>query len=1170
MKKFQIFIIFSLVITLPITIFFIIWLNNTFTTYFTFDHYKKPFTIEKGTRLYNIGMYEFIDLKQKLQSKLFHQKVGDVNLYLPHSSLNKLTNNLPKSGGNAVKATMFIDQDIILGKTRFRGDNYFHWLLPNKSWRFKTKKNSLYNKVRKHNFIIAKSDGLIGNHMSYKLAKKLSLLAPTSKMINLNVNNSSNGIKIMVEQIDESFLRNNRRMPNDIYKGDNMGTKFNLGISVPTMFTKASLWDKASYNNHYPKNNKIPLDTLFYDISLDKHKLLDQDSFVNFMLYMDLTSSYHHDAQHNWILYYDNYYEKFYPIIWDSMGWQPSWMAKKSIHITHSSELFKSLYRNYNFVKKKYQRLLSFSKNDKKEFLLTLNQEVDKVTQKVKQSKHTFTVTGQYRDTQKTLTALNALKKRIIQRISFIENELLGDVNTSDYLYAHIPNGIRLSIDGNKMINAIELQAKSLDNLGKAYISYFHNDTLIKNEIPYTINNEKSLIIFSTTLLAKTNEIFGKPFPGSTSIEFTNATYDITFDNIPSVDNVKFHIFNKKRQKININKTEHIVTTTFKKQINIVDSNSNIKEEVWSGIKKFSGLNIIHNNILIKPGTTIVLDKNTTLKVFGKVTAIGSKEEPILFKAKDKTKPWNAFALKDAQANGSTFKYCIFKDGSGEKGDLYEYTAMFSVHNVKKLLVENCEFYDSHKTDDMVHVIYSEATFKNTKFIRSLSDALDVDISNLIVDNCEFIDSGNDSIDLMTTNAVVTNTKFTNSKDKGISIGEGSNLLAINNHIKGSEIGMQSKDTSKAYIYNTSFIANKKAIDAYHKNWRYSKGGSIYLDKCIFENNTYNATVGKKSKVIINNSQIDTINNFDKKSLKKHKIIISNTDREIVKFNNEFFKTHINKLIHGDIMYSFFVAGHTYTKKKLGLYPPFINKFENINHIEKLKFGVFTGDIVWLGLEKYWNKVDENLQTLDVPIYFASGNHDIKNIKGRFDKKQRELFISRYGKNNNSYYSFTMNNDLMIILDPNIDKWNISGEQLNFLEKTLKESDNYHNIFVFFHQALWWSQNNKYKNVPINSKEDRDKTINFWSKIEPLFHNLKNEVYLFSGDTGAFQHHIPYYDQYDNIHFIASGMGGGITDNYTEVHIYKDKMVEINLIGLQNDLKKDISSYQLNNKSENK
>ncbi len=798
MKKIKLISILSLVITLPVSIFFIILVVKTSSVYFAFDHYKPPFTIVKGTRLYDMGIYEFFNLKEKLEAKLLGQEFEDVNLYLPSSSIYRLTQNLPLSGTNAEKATMIINETIISGKTRFRGDNYFHWLLPNRSWRFKTKKNSLYEKVRKYNLIIAKSSGLIGNHMSYKLAKSLGLLAPQSKMVNLNVNNSSNGMKIMVEQIDESFLRNNGRMPNDIYKGDNMGSKFNLGISVPSMFTKASLWDKASYNNHYDKNNRLPLTKLLQDIANDEYSLLDRKSFVNFMLYMDLTSSYHHDSQHNWILYYDNYYEKFYPIIWDSMGWQPSWMAKKSIHITHSSELFRSLYRNYDLVKNKYRYLARFNEEGKANFLKNLNHEVELVTKKVKRLNYTFTPNGKYRNTEKTLNSLNALKKRIQERFNFVEESLLGKGNTSDYKYAKITNGVRLSINGNKMVKKVEIEVDGISSIGQATVAYMHNKKMIKKNISYSIDKQNKLVIFDLELLAKTNEVHGTPYPGSMSIEFSNATYDIIIENLKDVNSVQVQLFNKTNQKITVTQEKNISLVAFDKQVNVIKEIQVVKTKTLKGKNFFTGFNIIEENLLIKPGTKIIFDGNSTLKVLGKVTAIGTKEKPIIFEAKDKTKPWGTLALKDVRANGSVFKHCIFRDGSGDKGDLYEYTAMFSVHNVKDLLVEDCEFYDSHRTDDMVHVIYSEATFKNTKFIRSLSDALDVDISNLVVDNCEFIDSGNDSIDLMTTNAVVLNTKFTNSLDKGISIGEGSSLLSINNYITGRESGMHSKDTSKA------------------------------------------------------------------------------------------------------------------------------------------------------------------------------------------------------------------------------------------------------------------------------------------------------------------------------------------------------------------------------------
>jgi hypothetical protein len=197
-----------------------------------------------------------------------------------------------------------------------------------------------------------------------------------------------------------------------------------------------------------------------------------------------------------------------------------------------------------------------------------------------------------------------------------------------------------------------------------------------------------------------------------------------------------------------------------------------------------------------------------------------------------------------------------------------------------------------------------------------------------------------------------------------------------------------------------------------------------------------------------------------------------------------------------DNLYSFFVAGHTYGKPGVnnpGFHPPFENKFSYIQNHPNIKFGILTGDIVCPNPdENDWIEVDSKIDTLGLPVYFAVGNHDMEN---------RPVYESRYGK---TYYSFKYANDLFIILDPNIDQWNISGEQLIFLKNTINENQqSTDNIFVFFHQLLWWKKNNAYKKVHPNSFAGRADSINFWTEVIPLFKNIPNHTVFFAGDMGA-------------------------------------------------------------------
>lgn len=252
---------------------------------------------------------------------------------------------------------------------------------------------------------------------------------------------------------------------------------------------------------------------------------------------------------------------------------------------------------------------------------------------------------------------------------------------------------------------------------------------------------------------------------------------------------------------------------------------------------------------------------------------------------------------------------------------------------------------------------------------------------------------------------------------------------------------------------------------------------------------------------------------------------------------------HKGNIEKSPIEYSFFIAGHTYGAPGIdneGVHPPFKNKFDFIKNDKHLDFGVFTGDIVPFGTVKNWDEIDVDIKTLGMPVYFAVGNHDMKG---------RKLYESRYGK---TFYSFHHNSDLVIVLDPNLDDWNISGKQLKFLQDVLKnEASGVNNIFVFFHQLLWWENNNIYKKVSLNSHEGRANQINFWGEVEPLFNNLSNRTYMFAGDVGAFSTGSEFmYHRYDNITLIASGMGGGIRDNFIIVDVHEDSSVSFRLIAL--------------------
>ncbi|MFK5970583.1 MAG: T9SS type A sorting domain-containing protein [Candidatus Marithrix sp.] len=262
----------------------------------------------------------------------------------------------------------------------------------------------------------------------------------------------------------------------------------------------------------------------------------------------------------------------------------------------------------------------------------------------------------------------------------------------------------------------------------------------------------------------------------------------------------------------------------------------------------------------------------------------------------------------------------------------------------------------------------------------------------------------------------------------------------------------------------------------------------------------------------------------------------------------------------GASLYSFFIAGHTYGApgvNNIGLHPPFKEKFGYIQNRTEIKFGVLTGDIVRpQPIAQDWDEVDADIDSLGLPVYFAVGNHDMEN---------RPLFESRYGI---TYFSFIYENDLFIILDPNIDGWSILGPQLAFLEDVVYSNyESVDNIFVLFHQLLWWENNNIYQPFKPNSFFGINNPTNFWSHIEPLFNQLPNQVVFCAGDMGAASWSSDFvYDSYDNITIVGSGMGEGVGDNFVIINVNQDKSVNYDLICLNDSIIEcfgELTDYQL-------
>jgi len=234
------------------------------------------------------------------------------------------------------------------------------------------------------------------------------------------------------------------------------------------------------------------------------------------------------------------------------------------------------------------------------------------------------------------------------------------------------------------------------------------------------------------------------------------------------------------------------------------------------------------------------------------------------------------------------------------------------------------------------------------------------------------------------------------------------------------------------------------------------------------------------------------------------------------------------------------VAGHAYgahAGANIGLHPPFLNKLHE--RTDTTVAALFlTGDIVNVSNPASWAQVASELNDLGLTSYYVMGNHD-NNSAGLsvFNKKHGGL-----------YYSFSIKNELYIVLNSTESDRSISTTQLKFLNDALqKAASTNKRVFIFFHEVIWNSQE-KYKLVRSNSRSRyaEIKTVsNFWQKVYPMLtaYPSKN-FYLFAGDVGGNPDAVAAFcDRWPNVTLLASGMGEVADENYMEVNILPDTVL---------------------------
>ncbi|MFK7733525.1 MAG: CotH kinase family protein [Pseudomonadales bacterium] len=878
----------SWVITLPIVCFFAYWVWDTAQRYYTFgiryDTRPIPYT------LHSTGEKVFHEMTRTLRQSigLSTQDVNEpieginvVNIFVPESNLAQLNANLPHSGFEYVKGGIWNEGKLQKMKFKYRGDFVYHWGETKKSLRVKTSKGKLYRGHRTFNLLGIKQ---LETHYGNLLAKDFGLIAPSSDIVEVNLNGERLGLHVYVEQLEELTLRNNGYMPGDIYSGEIVAKDAYRGVEG-NLFTNPRLWEKIAINNHFAEDSLVPLETLIGLINdadnpetqAKLSKMLDMDAWGRFSAFETLTHGFHYDNHHNWRLYYDPMRSKFFPVIWDPLAWHRNWRTNVQLDII-PSDFHLALFKNAEFLEARAQAIANFFLEERDTRFL------DQLYSHIPGFKEAL-------DRDPLLNEpLDVAYERVDAFIDLVEtvfaNAEAGYLGTSSNLAYSTPDNsftpftIDLSVSGRMPVKRLYLDfSEPVSDVVAARLKHLLDETAQSADVSSKISVNGATVVLEQTLLAQHT-----PFEGTgsvlrrTKLAMSDAYYQLALTGIKPGNrllDMRAEFFDDR--EILARRLPSIAPKSFDRMYLVVKDAPVVKPIIWSGEVRIDGIQELDAPLVIRPGTTVYFGDDASLILRNRILAEGTAEEPIRFlPAKDATIPWGTLTLTGSGTDYSRFVHTEFAGGSGLKRPLYEYTAMLSIHGAKGVDIEHTLFRDSKITDDMVHAVYADVRFSHTVFERALMDALDIDIATGVIENSRFSNSGNDSIDFMTSHGVVRDTIIEDGGDKAASVGEGSTLLVINSIFRNNFIGVQAKDGSSAALYNLDLIGNGQALDGYNKNWRYNDGGDIYTYKSFIQGNKKPMAADKKSSINIFDSFIDA----DPKSVGKRIELGPNVDNQ--------------------------------------------------------------------------------------------------------------------------------------------------------------------------------------------------------------------------------------------------------------------------------------------------
>ena len=812
-----------------------------------------------------LGYYSELKFRETYSKIVQNNKPGlpTKHLYVSKNNLDKLLSNFPDSTKKWQDGFIFENGQMKKISIRYLGDNLNNWIFENKSFKLKYTKKNFESKYRSFDYFTPRlnhdNEFEFTRVISHYLLEKFGNLTPKVRLVEIRMNGENKGIYFEIPKLDELFLRQNNFMPVNIYKGENNNREFKIGVDI-NLFNNPSLWSKMSVFNQTDLNDKNDL-KYFLKLLIDFQKnLISPDFFFSkipaddWAKFLISGASDHGGDDQNQRLISDPWTGYYLPLPVDSV-FNINHLFEHNIdrnffnyrdRVLNSDPYFilrkYSIYYNEIFVKKVLLDLSNYFEKLKSKLNNSAERDyhyIRNIYEKKIERKKINLFTNNKNFAEELDKLILNLKKATENKNEFIDNiDASWNFKNSNLFFTledKLPSGnILIKLNEEQLLEDLEITLENTNNFFKV------------QKIPYEIKNENELVL-KLSLVADRVFSFANN-TGETSSKIKPTLFKFSFNKDLKIKNVYVqNIFTNKFGLIE--NSPQVGLKKSNKNYAIIDKNEKIIK--LSGDIYINENKIFKEKVIIEPGTNLFLKKGKSLIFKNKLIAKGTKLNPINIKQSEKKNYWGSILLLGSKTKNSELKNVYLEGGSGGWVENIRAIGMLSIHNSENITMENIFLKNNSIYDDTLHIVYSkDIKIKNLNMTEINSDGIDIDISkNIEIENISIDSAKNDCLDFMQTKAIIKNSLFQNCSDKGISVGENSNIEILNSTFSKNNIAVESKDKSFVQVKNSNFNNNKLVFSAYKKNWKYNGGGTIQSKNNIILKNLKIQKTDKHSKI---------------------------------------------------------------------------------------------------------------------------------------------------------------------------------------------------------------------------------------------------------------------------------------------------------------------------------